>query len=105
MNHHVILWGLVKKQAKRGTQQMLEDAFQKAAVKEFSRDEVLKAVTEFVIVDKATFQNCLVSMCPNSIKADIPTTHAITSYIQNQFVEFINKLKGKIGRASCRERV
>ena len=49
MNHHAILWGLVKKQAKRGTQQTQEDAFQKAVVKEFSRDEVLKAIAEFVI--------------------------------------------------------
>ena len=96
MNHHAIPQGLVKKQAKRGTQQMLEDAFQKAAVKEFSRDEVLKAVAKFVIADKATFQNCLMHMCPNSIKADILTTHTITSYIQNQFIEFINKLKETI---------
>ena len=51
MNHHEIPQGLVKKQAKRGTQQTLEDAFQKAVVKEFSRDEVLKAVAEFVICD------------------------------------------------------
>ena len=49
MNHHAIPQGLVKKQAKRGTQQTLEDAFQKVAVKEFLRDEVLKAVTEFVV--------------------------------------------------------
>ena len=49
MNHHVIPQGLVKKQAKRGAQQMLEDALQKAAVKEFLRDEVLKAIAEFVI--------------------------------------------------------
>ena len=51
MNHHVILQGLVKKQAKRGTQQTLEDAFQKAAVKEFLRDEVLKAIAEFAVCD------------------------------------------------------
>ena len=51
MNHHAIPQGLVKKQAKRGTQQMLEDAFQKAAVKEFLKDEVLKAVAEFVVCD------------------------------------------------------
>ena len=51
MNHHAILRELVKKHAKSGAQQTLEDAFQKAAVKEFSRDEVLKAVTKFVICD------------------------------------------------------
>ena len=51
MNHHVIPRELVKKHAKSGAQQTLEDAFQKAAVKEFSRDEVLKAVTKFVICD------------------------------------------------------
>ncbi|KAK2464611.1 hypothetical protein APHAL10511_003400 [Amanita phalloides] len=108
INHHAILWGLVKKQAKRGTQQTLEDAFQKVAVKEFSRDEVLKAVAEFVvcdnqslaIADKATFRNCLVSMRPNSIKADIPTTHTITLYIHNQFVKFIDRLKETICQGS-----
>ena len=51
MNHHVIPRGLVKKQAKRGTQHSLEDAFQKVVVKEFSRDEVLKAIAEFVVCD------------------------------------------------------
>jgi hypothetical protein len=35
-------------------------------------------------------------MRPNSNKADIPTTHAVTSYIHNQFVEFIDKLKETI---------
>ena len=51
MNHHAIPRELVKKHAKSGAQQMLEDTFQKAAVKEFSRNEVLKAITKFVICD------------------------------------------------------
>ena len=58
--------------------------------------ELILTFQSLAIVDKATFRNCLVSMHPNSIKADIPTTHAITLYIQNQFVEFINKLKETI---------
>ena len=33
------------------------------------------------VVDKATFQNCLVAMRPRATKADIPSTHNITTFI------------------------
>ena len=47
------------------------------------------------VANKATFRNCLVTMRPKAIKADLPSTHDIQTYIHNQFVAFFNKLKAK----------
>ncbi|KAG1778616.1 hypothetical protein EV702DRAFT_967569 [Suillus placidus] len=68
---------------------------------EFSKDEVLCAVAEFVVCDdqslavvnKASFRNCLVAMRPAATKVDIPSMHNVTNYIHNSFVKFFAKFK------------
>ncbi|KAF9228571.1 hypothetical protein BS17DRAFT_654140, partial [Gyrodon lividus] len=72
--------------------------------KEFARENVLKAVAEFVVCDdqslavanKPTFRNCLVAMRTNTSKADLPSTHDISTYIHNSFVEFLSTIKTRI---------
>ncbi|KAF8239820.1 hypothetical protein L208DRAFT_1235682 [Tricholoma matsutake] len=71
---------------------------------EFTHNGVLDAVSQFVVYDnqslamanKALFCNCLVSMRPKSITKDILSTHNVTTYIHNQFVEWLEELKGDI---------
>ena len=53
-------------------------------------------IQSLAVADKASFRNCLVSMCPNAQKVDLPSTHDISSYIHNAFVEFIGSLKIRI---------
>ncbi|KAF9235201.1 hypothetical protein BU15DRAFT_37058, partial [Melanogaster broomeanus] len=70
----------------------------------FSRDDVLKTVAEFVVcddqsllmVDKPAFRNCLVAMQPAATRADLPSTHDISTFIHNAFISFINDLKSEI---------
>ena len=120
MHHHATPRDMVKKQAKGG-QQTLAEALQKATKsKEFSRDDALRAVAEFVVCDnqvswmacsepassndyqslavvnKTVFKNCLVSMRPNAVNADLPMTHEVTKVIHDQFIEFIDKLKQRV---------
>ncbi|KAF9231503.1 hypothetical protein BU15DRAFT_56036, partial [Melanogaster broomeanus] len=40
--------------------------------------------------------NCLVAMRPNTSKADLPSTHDISTYIHNSFIEFLSTLKTRI---------
>ncbi|KIL00096.1 hypothetical protein PAXRUDRAFT_130618 [Paxillus rubicundulus Ve08.2h10] len=35
-------------------------------------------------------------MCPNTSKADLPSTHNISTYVHNSFIEFLNTLKARI---------
>ncbi|KAG2752566.1 hypothetical protein P692DRAFT_20725987 [Suillus brevipes Sb2] len=75
--------------------------FQKSQNKEYSREDVLRTVAEFVVcddqslvvADKPAFRNCLVAMRPNAILADIPSTHDVSAYIHNAFIEFFKDLK------------
>ncbi|KAF8442871.1 hypothetical protein L210DRAFT_3397292 [Boletus edulis BED1] len=70
----------------------------------FSREEVLKCVVQFVVcndqslvvADNTAFRNCLVAMRPNATKADIPSTHDISVYVHNEFIDFIKQLKVEI---------
>jgi hypothetical protein len=48
------------------------------------------------VANKATFRNCLVAMRPAAMKADIPSTHDITTYIHNAFLDFFVQLKSDI---------
>ncbi|KAF8549119.1 hypothetical protein OG21DRAFT_1526024 [Imleria badia] len=66
----------------------------------FLRKIALKRVAEFIVCDdqslsvanKPMFRNCLVAMCPNATKADLPSTHDVTTYIHNKFSEFLDDL-------------
>ena len=49
-----------------------------------------------MVADKAQFWNCLVSMRPNTIKADLPTAHDVTLYIHNAFINHLQVLKEEI---------
>ncbi|KAG2754231.1 hypothetical protein P692DRAFT_20721124 [Suillus brevipes Sb2] len=76
----------------------------KAELPNFSRNDVLRTVAEFVVCDdqslavvnKATFRNCLVAMRPSATKADIPSTHDITVFIHNSFLDFFKQIKSEI---------
>ena len=87
---------------------------------EFSREDVLHAVVQFVACDdqvwlevlkyllywwmvkslavagKDLFRNCLSAMRPKAVKRDMPSTHDVTTYIHNQFVNWLKELKSDI---------
>jgi hypothetical protein len=48
------------------------------------------------ITGKAMFCNCLIAMRPKVGSVDLPTTHDITVYIHNKFIELLRKLKDDI---------
>jgi hypothetical protein len=70
----------------------------------FTRDGLLDAVAKFVACDdqslavtnKAAFRNCLVIMRPKTTVADLPTTHTVSDYIHNQFVNHLKKVNTEI---------
>ncbi|KAG9310553.1 hypothetical protein JVU11DRAFT_9102 [Chiua virens] len=70
----------------------------------FSREDVLRRVAQFIVcddqslavADKAAFRNCLVAMQPNATKADIPSTHDVSTFVHNEFINFIKQLKVEI---------
>ncbi|KAN0081297.1 hypothetical protein V8E55_008921, partial [Tylopilus felleus] len=65
----------------------------------FSREEVLRRVAQFIVCDdqaSVAFRNCLVAMQPNATKADVPSSHDITTFIHNEFISFIKQLKVEI---------
>ncbi|KAF8229374.1 hypothetical protein L208DRAFT_1286927, partial [Tricholoma matsutake] len=72
--------------------------------KKFSCDGILEVVAKFVTCDdqspavanKASFRNCLIIMRPKTIKQDLPTTHSVSVYIHNQFIEQLKQLKIQI---------
>jgi hypothetical protein len=49
-----------------------------------------------MVADKARFRNCLVSMRPNTNKADLPTAHDVSLYIHNAFVNHLQEIKEEI---------
>ena len=109
-----------KKEAKLGVDEMLQCGASKRW--EFLRDDVMRVVAEFVVCDnqvsvsivgmrgltdlhvwkslavanKPAFRNCLVAMCPNANKADITSSHDISTFIHNSFVNFLQNLKHRI---------
>jgi hypothetical protein len=75
-----------------------------SAPKQFSREGTLRAVTKFIACDdqafevanKATFRNCLTSMRPQTMKADLPTAYGVKMCLLNEFVDHLNELKATI---------
>jgi hypothetical protein len=53
-------------------------------------------IKSLAVADKASFRNCMVAMRPKSVTNDIPSTHKVTTYIHNQFVEQLEELRGDI---------
>ncbi|KIK80681.1 hypothetical protein PAXRUDRAFT_158028, partial [Paxillus rubicundulus Ve08.2h10] len=49
-----------------------------------------------LVANKATFRNCLVAMHPNTVSADLPLMHNISSFIHNSFINFLHSLKTRI---------
>ena len=125
-HHHTLPCTLlkVKQEAKKkGAQQgsinkMLQHGTSK---QQFSRDDVMRTVAEFIVcnnqvsccseswvevtyivwqslavANKPAFRNCLVMMHPNANKADIPSSHDISNFIHNSFVDFFQSLKSRI---------
>ncbi|KAF8232504.1 hypothetical protein L208DRAFT_1271735, partial [Tricholoma matsutake] len=60
----------------------------------FTCKNLLHAVTQFIAVDdqslavvnKTTFQNCLVTMRPRTISPELPMTHDVLNHLHNEFV-------------------
>lgn len=48
------------------------------------------------LADKIAFRNCLVAMCPRTLKADLPSAYDVKVYIEKQFMTQISKLKAAI---------
>jgi hypothetical protein len=53
-------------------------------------------IKSLAVADKASFRNCLVAMRPKAMTKDIPSTHDVTTYIHNQFIERLQELKRDI---------
>lgn len=113
-----------EKWEKKASQRNLDEMFQKAEKpKEFSRDNILKAVAEFAVCDypvhgfkltmmmisnscmalqslcmanKAIFRNCLIAMHPTATNADLPSTHNVVTYVHKEFISFFTTLKTRI---------
>ena len=58
--------------------------------------ECIEPIKSIAMANKALFHDCLVSMRPKSITKDILSTHNVTTYIHNQFVEQLEESKGDI---------
>ncbi|KAF8340072.1 hypothetical protein F5887DRAFT_826891, partial [Amanita rubescens] len=48
------------------------------------------------MADDLTFRNCLTSMKPDAMKADIPSMHEVSTHIHNKFVGWLKRLKEDI---------
>jgi hypothetical protein len=48
------------------------------------------------MASKASFRNCLVAMRPKAMIVDLPSTHDVSKYIHNKFVEWLTDLKMQI---------
>jgi hypothetical protein len=48
------------------------------------------------VADKDLFRNCLVTMRPKTTKNDLPSTHDVSVYIHNRFVDQLKLLKKEI---------
>ena len=125
-HHHALPCTLLKAKQeakKKGAQQgSIDEMLQHGTSKwQFSRDDVLRAVAEFIVcnnqvsccseswvegtyivwqslavANKPAFRNCLVTMHPNANKADIPSSHTILTFIHNSFIDFLQNLKSRI---------
>ncbi|KAF8230232.1 hypothetical protein L208DRAFT_1282810, partial [Tricholoma matsutake] len=102
---HVMWKAMEADKQMKGKQLKLDRSFEKiTGPKEFTRDGALHAVSQFVacnnqslaMANKALFCNCLVAMRPKSLTKDIPSTHNVTTYIHNKFIERLQDLKSDI---------
>lgn len=91
------------KASERQTQ--LDACFEKVSgPREFTREGVLDAIAKHIVcddqalalADNATFKNCLVAMRPRATSADLPSTHDVTVYINNEFIAVLTQLKARI---------
>lgn len=48
------------------------------------------------VADKALFRNCLVAMRPKTTKNDIPSSHDVSVYLHNHFIDQLKLLKSEI---------
>lgn len=53
-------------------------------------------VQSLAVADKAAFRNCLVAMRPNARKADIPSSHDVSTFIHNSFIELFKTFRLRI---------
>ena len=107
VHHHAVLQHIVHQQEAEdgGKQQKLDKMFSKKAgtPEKFKRENVLHRVAQFIVItaqvmrqrlttsmiahilqplamaDNLTFQNCLTTMKPNTMKADIPSMHEVST--------------------------
>ncbi|KAH9013977.1 hypothetical protein EDB85DRAFT_1843349, partial [Lactarius pseudohatsudake] len=72
--------------------------------KQFNRQGTVRSVTKFMACDdqafevanKPSFRNCLTSMRPQTIKADLPSAHDVKVCLQNEFVRHLDELKATV---------
>ncbi|KAM6502311.1 hypothetical protein JOM56_002288, partial [Amanita muscaria] len=86
-------------------QKTLDSHVQKPNVpKGFTKENLLLSVTKFVacdnqslaIADNAAFRNCLVAMCPKTLKSELPSAYDVSVCLHNEAVKWIKKLKAEI---------
>ncbi|KAF8228070.1 hypothetical protein L208DRAFT_1293537 [Tricholoma matsutake] len=74
-------------------------------MKEVDKKEgLLETVAKFIACDnqslavanKALFRNCLVMMRQKTLSSELPSTHDISVYIHNHFVDQLKQLKAEI---------
>ncbi|KAH9009502.1 hypothetical protein EDB84DRAFT_1235332, partial [Lactarius hengduanensis] len=67
---------------------------------DFTKEAILDAVAKLIacdaqaliLVDKATFQNCLVIMRPKTKRADLPSAYDVKVYLKNTFITHLKQL-------------
>lgn len=124
VHHHAVPRHIVcqREAEDGGKQQKLDKMFSKKAgtPEKFKRENVLHRVAQFIVItaqvtrqrltasmiahilqplataDDLTFQNCLTTMKPDATKADIPSTHEVSTHIHNEFVAWLKSLKEEI---------
>ncbi|KZT31287.1 hypothetical protein SISSUDRAFT_957387, partial [Sistotremastrum suecicum HHB10207 ss-3] len=67
----------------------------------FSRERVLHAVAQYVVTKdiplshagSAAFRNALTSMRPHTKSSELPSSHDVSVYINNQYIDLLNEFK------------
>jgi hypothetical protein len=78
----------------------LSPAMIRCGVRSRSRNVADVDQQALAVAGKATFRNCLVAMRPKVSSLDLPSTHDVSMYIHNEFVECLRKLKDDINASN-----
>ncbi|KIL54920.1 hypothetical protein M378DRAFT_46170, partial [Amanita muscaria Koide BX008] len=72
--------------------------------KEFTRDGILRSISQlvacddqaFALVNKPVFRNCLVVMRPKTKTRELPSSHDVATYLHNEYITWLKETKDAI---------